>query len=692
MSLRQSRRAVLIGLGVLAGAVLPAHLRAQVPVRRDTVPARRDTLPSRADTARARTVRPPEGRDTLRVPTPPRADTMLKNDSIAKGLVPLPVTPKPDTIKPPLARPEMPPVLEIGAPRIYDRAALFATGVLRLSDLLGRVPGVTELAAGWQSSPAVVASMGDLRRVRVFLDGLELDPLDRRAQGTAAPNDLPLHALEELRIERGAEEVRVYATSWRVDRTDPYTRADISTGDQNTNLYRAFLGRRYDHGEVLQLSAEQSSTQPERRLPTSSDVHVMARVGAMRGPWKGDLFAERSDRDRAPWVGVGNPAEQRDTIPGQVTRRTTGYLRLANGDPEGGRWIQLLAAAESWRGSPRTSGSAGGTSTSAAPPVVPDSASYESQYLVTGGLTRGAAHVSMTERLRTAAGRTSRTTSGRASWQSPWLGMSLFGEGRSATTPSRMEGSVRVVPFDRVALVASASRTGGGRFSRVFGDVATTMFLTAAGTVQPPVPAGTSSDDSTRAGELELGPRTNLRAEAGIRLRDLWLSGGVMRRGATTLLPPADFDTSYAHNGALRTEGEATAGTLAIRGRLYKALNVDAWAIAWNDSAGLYRPRYQTRSELYIQTNLLERFPRGNFGLLTSLAHEYRSNTHFATNAGDRTAPGFRSVSFKLEIRVQTAVVSYQFRNLLQDRYAEVPGFLMPRQTQFYGVRWDFWN
>jgi hypothetical protein len=51
-----------------------------------------------------------------------------------------------------------------------------------------------------------------------------------------------------------------------------------------------------------------------------------------------------------------------------------------------------------------------------------------------------------------------------------------------------------------------------------------------------------------------------------------------------------------------------------------------------------------------------------------------------------------RVISFKLEIRVQTAVVSYQFRNVLQERYSLVPGFAMPRQTQFYGIRWDFWN
>jgi hypothetical protein len=190
----------------------------------------------------------------------------------------------------------------------------------------------------------------------------------------------------------------------------------------------------------------------------------------------------------------------------------------------------------------------------------------------------------------------------------------------------------------------------------------------------------------------ELASRTNYRAEVGVRIRDVWVSGGLIRRGATTLLPPAEFDTMYARPGALRVEPEATARTASIRGRLWRALHVDAWALAWTDSTGLYRPRYQTRSELYIQTNLLDRFPRGNFGLLGSLAHEYRSSTRFAMADTVRTAEGFRSVDFKLEIRIQTAVVSYQFRNMLQQKYAQVPGFLLPRQTQFYGVRWDFWN
>jgi hypothetical protein len=692
--LRPTRRALLLGLGILAGAVLPARGEAQVPVRRDTLPTRRDTLPVRRDTL-------PTRRDTIPAR---RADSTVKSDSLAKSVVPLPVTaqrdtikaPKPDTIKPPLAHSEAPPVLEIGVPRVYDRTAMFATGAIMLSDLLSRVPGLTEFTTGWVDAPSVVASQGNLRNIRIFLDGIELDPLDRRSQGVAPVNDLPLHELEEVRIERGAEQVRVYAKTWRVDRTDPYTRADIATGDQSTNLYRAYYGKRFDHGEALQFSAEQSSTQPNRNLASTSALHVMGRFGLTRGPWNGDLFAERTDRDRGQWTGSGAFFQNLDTIPAWETRRNTAYLRLANGDPDRGRWFQMLASSQSFHGSPRVSSpfsSILSPSTGPALPAVPDSTAYENQYLLTGGLTRGNMRASLAERVRSASQRTSHVLSGRASYEHPLLAVSLFGEGQSALAPSRLEGTVRLAPFDRVALLASASRTGSATVSRIFGQFQPTLLFTADGTLQPPFPNVIGGYDSTTVDRYQLAPSTNFRAEAGVRLRDVWVNGGVVRRGPTALLPAAEFDTAYARPTSLRIEGPATGATASIHGRLYKAINVDAWGVAWSDSTGLYRPQYQTRSELYIQTNLLDRFPRGNFGLLTSLVHEYRSNTRFAQADGtERTAIGYRAISFKLEIRIQTAVVSYQFRNLLQESYAQVPGYLLPRQTQFYGVRWDFWN
>ncbi len=668
MTFRRSLWMSLLGLGALAGAVFPGGASAQVP------PARPDTI---------------------KIPIPARADSMIKNDSLNRGLVPLPQVVKADTIKPPLARAEGPPVIEIGAPRIYDRTALFATGALTIADLLSRVPGLTEFTTGFLAAPALIASQGDLRRVRLFLDGLEMDPMDRRARGVAPVNDLAIHSLEEVRIERGADEVRVYARSWRVDRTVPYTRADIATGDQNSNLYRAWFGRRYDHQEALQVAAEQYSTQPNRSLPSSDVLNVMLRLGITRGPWSADAFLQRSHKNRAPWVGVGDGDEASETVPGIETNRTTWYARLGNGDPERGRWLQLMASAQGYRGSARTS-----TNTSNLNPseqdsaaALSDSVAYESQYLLTGGWSRGAFQASAAERLRVGGNRTSHVGSARASMTTSRLVASAFAEGRSYLNPARVEGTVKLAPISRVAVTASASRTGDGDFDRLFVEPRSGAVYDVGGGFLPNATGSFTTRDTLEVTRYRLAARTNLRAEAGVRVRDLWLTGGVMRRGATTLLAPAELNSRWAAPATVRPEGEATARTIGARGRLWRAVHVDAWGLAWSDSIGLYRPKYQTRSELYLQTNLLNRFPKGNFGLLTSLAHEYRSDSRYPISADSTiTASGYRTISFKLELRVQTAVVSYQFRNLLQERYAQIPGFNLPRQTQFYGVRWDFWN
>lgn len=685
------RRAVLSGLGMLAGAVLSTGALAQVPVKRDTLAgrpdtltAKRDTMPTRVDSVRARQVRPPSGADTLRIPLPPRPDSMIRNDSAAQGILGRGEQRTVDTLKAPLPRAEAPALIEIGASRVYDRAAIFATGALTLSDLLGRVPGLTTFATGWLVAPTGVASQGDFRRIRVFLDGIELDPMQQREQGRAPVNDVSLHTLEELRIERGADEVRVYARSWRVVSTTPSTRADVLTGDQNSNLYRGYFGRRYSRGEALQVSAEQLSTQPISRLPSSDGRAFMVRAGLARGPWSADLTGQRVELSRDFWIGQGDVTQTRDTIAPLSARRTTIYLRLANGDPDASRWLQLVASSHAFTENP--------ASNPADTVTRFDTNTYENQYLVTGGLRKGFARVSAAGRVRTAAGATSVVPSARASVESEILSLSLLGEGASPLSPWRAEGTGRLKLLDRIAVMGAVSRTGGGVFDRVMSNAPPTPVVLYGGGYAE-LPLGPVRFDSVRATRYELIQRTSVRAEGGLRLGGVWLSGGMIQRGPVTLLSAAGLGTDFGRASAVRSEDRATGRTAAIRGHVWRALNVDAWAIDWGDTTGFYRPRYQTRSELYLQSNLLNRFPRGNFGILASVAHEYRSNARFPVSEDSvRTAPGYRTLDFRLEIRVQTAVISYQFRNTLQERYSQVPGFQMPRQTQFYGVRWDFWN
>jgi hypothetical protein len=285
-----------------------------------------------------------------------------------------------------------------------------------------------------------------------------------------------------------------------------------------------------------------------------------------------------------------------------------------------------------------------------------DTGVFRSQYILTAGTARGPIHLSATERLYGARGRHISVPSIRGSFGAFGVAVSAFAESQSIDSISRSDITARLSPVSFVSLLAGAGRTTDGR----------------------------DEDNKVSA--------TYARAEAGLRVRNLWLIGGVRRRDSADPGPPRLFDTSFV----ARSEGSATGITAAIRGQLWRFLWTDVSAIRWPDSAGFYRPRYQTRSELFLRTNLIERFPTNNFGLLFSVVHEYRSGVRFPvatirTN-GVFESPGYRTISTLLEIRILSATASWQFRNLLGERYNQVPFFLAPRQTNFYGVRWEFMN
>jgi hypothetical protein len=179
-----------------------------------------------------------------------------------------------------------------------------------------------------------------------------------------------------------------------------------------------------------------------------------------------------------------------------------------------------------------------------------------------------------------------------------------------------------------------------------------------------------------------------LRGEAGLRLRDMWLSGGVLRRAAVLLDAPTIF-----HPATGPVAEPAAQGTFAIiRGRIWKALYADAQAIQWSDTGSFYRPKYQTRSELYVSTSMLQRFPSRNFHLLASAVHEYRSSSLWPDTTGVIRIGGYRTVSTLVQVRILTAEVFWNSRNILGERYIQIPGYRLPRITSIYGVRWEFWN
>ncbi|HEY9226155.1 MAG TPA: hypothetical protein VIP11_05880, partial [Gemmatimonadaceae bacterium] len=281
-----------------------------------------------------------------------------------------------------------------------------------------------------------------------------------------------------------------------------------------------------------------------------------------------------------------------------------------------------------------------------------DTSNFRSQYIASAGAGYGPFRLSAAARIFGGGGRSIFSPWGRASFNSRIATISAYAEGASIDSTSRVDISARINPLPFISLLGSAGRTED---SRVVDSSYTARYL---------------------------------RGEAGLRLFNLWLTGGVMWRDSAMLSAPIIYDTLFTRQAS----GPVTGYTAGIRGQLWRLIRADVWGVRWNDTTKFYQPRYQTRSELSVRTNLLDRFPSNNFGIVFAAVHEYRSGVRFPLDNAIVSAPGYRTLSTLLEIRILTATLSWQFRNILGERYPQVPSFLAPRQTNFYGVRWEFFN
>lgn len=525
---------------------------------------------------------------------------------------------------------------------------MFATGAHSLAELLVTIPGVTAFRSGWIASPAAIAYLGDPARVRVFYDGLEFDPLDPRTGEILDLVEVPLWTVEEVRVERGADELRVHLRSWRVRTTTPVTRTDIYTGDEDTNLYRGFYGRRFRNGLALQVGGEQYSTQSRRTTDAGDALSLVMRFGWSSGPWSLDGFGVRTSRNRSTQDRT-DPVSGRP-IPPLDARRTDAYVRAAYGDPEEGAWAQAIAASQSFE--EHTPGTGTTPTVPGGPIPDPDSTRSMAQYVFTGGLTRGPFRLSVTDRLEVREGERINGQAARLAFERGWSAISLFGER---------------APAD------STTRAG------VVGHLAVTDFLWVGGA------ASQRWDDEERFGARDVFA---YRGELGFRLGALALSGGVLARDSAVLRPLRVIDTAFA----ARPDSTAFGQFARIRGQLWRDLYIDATGTHWN-AEGPYRPEWQSRVHLYLSTRWLRQFPSGHFGFTAGVTHEYRSDVCFARSDGGCDIAGqHRVFSTRVELRIVNAVLTFQLDNPQLALFERVPGFQMARGVSYYGVRWEFYN
>lgn len=596
-------------------------IAAREPVPPDTLQARRDSL--RADSLRA---------DSLQK----EAEAILREQAR-----------RVDTIKTPTAAAEMPKLTDLGEQYRWGRDELAATGALTLGDLLDRIPGFTVFRSGWLGSPQVGAMMGDIGRVRIFYDGIELDNLDPRNGGVLDLSFVQLWHLEEVRIERAAAEVRVHLRSWRVRSVTPSTRIDIGTGDLETNGYAGFFGQRYRNGAALQLGANQIGTRDNRGAGDADGLSLFGRTGWARGRFSVDASFLRTARDRTEQPRDEDLIPTRPPLPKFDGSFTQAYARAAFTDTARGIWVHLTAARLSHK---QTNIYYSDTVAFPLKPALTEFTPSAQQYIAAAGWDRGPFSVSFTSRYRRIDSLSYLTPSARLSFERPRLAVTGFVEQQSERHLRRVDGSARFLPLSWLGLSGAVS-------------------------YYAPTTAGLFPTQLTYRGEV------------GVRLHRAWLSGGIMSRDTAQLIAPIVFDTGFTGTSV----GATTGMFVSLRGKVWKDVGFDATAVKW-DSAGMLRPMYQTRSQLYVNTSWRSRFPSGNLNIYFAVSHEYRTQALFLVGDEVLESSQYRTIGAQLEIRLLQATLTYQFRNLLNEVHQQVPGFFMHRPVQFYGVRWYFFN
>jgi hypothetical protein len=163
----------------------------------------------------------------------------------------------------------------------------------------------------------------------------------------------------------------------------------------------------------------------------------------------------------------------------------------------------------------------------------------------------------------------------------------------------------------------------------------------------------------------------------------------VIRAAEATVLAPIALDS--AQRAAVLPA--ATGITFTVGGPLVRGWNVRTDVVNW-ESATAFRPQTEAHTRLWFESNFLGFAPRGNFHVLAALTHDYRTTLYApsADGAIGQSTLGYSAIGTVLQVRISTATVYWDFRNMTGHNYETFPGYLMPRNLSVYGIRWEFWD
>lgn len=606
-----------------------------------------------ADTTRA---------DSLARDTTDYTGQFLKAQQDARRLIPIPPRIGAGTLLPAATR------LVFGADSILWHNAE------TVSDILTKVPGVFLLRGGWAGRPELPAYQAHgASSVEYLLDGVPYLPMGQDSL-MVDPSLLPLSFLDRIEIERLPGLLRVLMFTRRHDRSVPYSRIGIASGDLEIARYQGVLEKRggpglgftaaFDHFSVPaqpSVSGDYRNTQGLLRL----DYIPSDRFGAV-------LQYLRNSPEREAVVSSGTPADTLSRARAGTRTDISARVFLARGGPSGlGPRLDLVVARTGWTDEIEKDSIR----------ILTDSLDDNGDVVKTDTTYALEEHRrNLTQAGVIAAYRTpAASLEGSAFWRSTWTPLEI--RLRGGLAPSRSF----TASVDAVYL-----RHDGGRVN--------SWVTGRAGVV---LPMGFSASAVWRKGYGLSFP--SLRNNLPHDLDDRSLIGGWKSRRA-------EIEVSYTSNAGFRPGGYAQypeLATIAASGRTnWITVNARISPLQWVILDGWYSTPRGTRPEgqppthsiinVTLQSKFLPTFKSGIFNLKLQATMENWGTGVLARNAdGDPvTLKGSTQMRAYIGLQIGAFTAYYDRYNLLgaRDDLGYVPRLGVPGYATTFGVRWEFLN
>ena len=536
----------------------------------------------------------------------------------------------------------------------WTREELATLPGMTVLELIQHLPGMTRFRAGGFGRPEGVTALGaGGGRLRVYLDGFELDPHDT---GAFPLETLALLDVARLRVQRTIAGIRVDVETFRLSTAEPYSIVELGTGAYQTRVLRALFSRGFGDRSV------------------GTGVFDLSNTGGigLREEYSHSNAAFRLDHALDDDTGVR--LEWRRTA---QDRRGEVYPRqLSRSD--------LILRARRKLGERLTVEANAGRSTS-------DDETIADSTLVYRGMQFGARAAYTSERL-----------GGEASVRGRTLGRHLRAlptfeaAARATLVPfagSRLEGSVHFASAASRSVQESEILASVSPFRGVvaFGSVAFGSRFVSQIAPRSPLP-GEGEELVVTGDRLIVAASQGWRAGAEAAI----LGGVVGVAGfASSASPTSPFSLAFDR----ATEPMDVAGVMGGEAyfrlpvpRTGRALHLEGWYSRAGDSARPYLPWDQGVVALAFRRTYYD----GQLEPTFRIEGVHRGETLIASAPGDpfdAIAPGYQTANLSLSIRIIDVEAFLLWENLPQIETAlDIPGPVAAAPRIVYGASWRFRN